>query len=181
MALAISPAGVRFVAQWEGFRGHLYNDVLGHCTIGYGHLVHRGNCNGSEPARFRHGLTQAQALDLLHADLAGFVDGVRAGLRVAVNQHQFDALVSFAYNVGVGGFTGSTLLRKLNAGNAAAVPGELMRWTNGGLPGLVRRRRAEGELFAHGRYAVAGLGPEGEPGPEQRREADVVEGPEPAA
>jgi hypothetical protein len=68
------------------------------------------------------------------------------------------ALISFAFNVGGGAFADSTLLRKLNAGDYKAVPSELARWTKAGgrsLPGLERRRRAEGELFAKGDYDPA--------------------------
>ena len=70
---------------------------------------------------------------------------------------QFDALVSFVFNVGAGAFGGSTLLRRLNQGEYKAVPAELMRWVNSGgrpLPGLVRRRQAEGVLFSRGAYGV---------------------------
>jgi lysozyme len=179
----ISPAGLRFIGRWEGFRGKLYNDPLGHCTIGFGHLVHRGNCDGSEPAPFKRGITRRRGLKLLRKDSAEYQAAVNDLVQVALNQQQFDALVSFAYNIGTGAFGTSTLLRKLNQGAFQAVRGELMRWTNNGLPGLVSRRRAEAELFEHGRYAelhgsldrgadeeVAGL----EPG----RDAEIAEGPE---
>lgn len=148
----LSSQGVNFIGGWEGFRAHLYNDALGHCTIGYGHLVHRGACTGAEPPRFKSGLTRAQALKLLKADAAVAVGGVNRGVHVTLNQTQFDALVSFTFNVGVGAFLGSTLLRMLNEGRYSRVPGELMRWTNNGLPGLVRRRKAESTLFSGGVY-----------------------------
>lgn len=148
---SVSSNGVRFIAEWEGFRSTLYNDALGHCTIGYGHLVHRGRCNGSEPVHFKRGITREQGLTLLQQDIRSHASIIDAKVKVSLRQHQYDALASFVYNVGTGGFAGSTLLRKLNGGDYAAVPSELMRWTNGGLPGLVRRRRAEGELFKSGR------------------------------
>lgn len=102
---------------------------------------------------------------------------VDAEVGVAVRQHQFDALASFAYNVGTDAFRGSTLLRKLNGGDYASVPGELMRWTSGGVPGLVRRRRAEGVLFRDGRYAAMREDDEGVGGPEQRVDSDIEEDP----
>jgi lysozyme len=148
----LSPAGVRFIGRWEGFRGNLYNDPLGHCTIGFGHLVHRGNCDGSEPARFKRGITRRRGLKLLRKDIADYEVAINDVVQVALNQQQFDALVSFAYNVGTGAFGTSTLVRKLNQGHYQAVRSELMRWTNNGLPGLVSRRRAEGELFVNGTY-----------------------------
>lgn len=154
----ISSAGLRFIAQWEGFSGTLYNDPLGHCTIGFGHLVHHGRCNGSEPERFRRGITRRQGLTLLRKDAARFEASVDRSVRVALRRPQFDALASFAFNVGTNGFEGSTLLRRLNRGEYAAVPPELMRWTNNGLPGLVRRRRAEGALFRDGRYTSMTIG-----------------------
>ena len=177
----ISPAGVRFIGRWEGFRGNLYNDPLGHCTIGFGHLVHRGNCDGSEPARFKRGVTRRRGLKLLRNDIADYQSAINDLVQVALNQHQFDALVSFAYNVGTGAFATSTLLRKLNRSDYQSVRSELMRWTNGGLPGLVSRRRAEGELFRDGTYVDLheSVGREGDNelgGPEQRRDAEIAEG-----
>jgi lysozyme len=153
--LKLSAKGVKFVSQWEGFRPNLYNDPKGHCTIGFGHLVHLGHCNGSEPARFKSGLTEEQALDLLRHDAHSAAEAVAADVKVRLNQHQFDALVSFGFNVGNGAFGESTLLRRLNKGEYDAVPSELARWTDGGLGGLVRRRRAEGVLFSSGKYVGA--------------------------
>jgi GH24 family phage-related lysozyme (muramidase) len=146
----LSDAGTRFIATFEGFGRRLYNDVAGHCTIGYGHLVHRGNCTGREPQRFRAGLSESEALDLLREDAALRVSVVRAAVTVALTQNQFDALVSFVFNVGETNFGTSTLLRKLNEGNYDSVPTELKRWVNaGGKPvqGLVRRRAEEADLF----------------------------------
>lgn len=177
---SISPAGVRFIGGWEGFRGKLYDDPLGHCTIGYGHLVHLGRCNGTEPARFKRGLSQDQALDLLNSDVKRYEDAVNASVKVPLNQQQFDALVSFTYNVGPGNLASSTLLRRLNRKEYAAVPSELMRWTNRGLAGLVRRRRAEGVLFREGRHEEMVESPDSQGGPEQRRDIDIQEGPEAA-
>jgi GH24 family phage-related lysozyme (muramidase) len=151
--LKLSTKGVRFISQWEGFRPRLYEDSEGHCTIGYGHLVHLGRCNGSEPARFKAGLTQAQALELLKDDAHAAAQAVGSDVKVGLEQHQFDALVSFSFNVGAGAFGDSTLLRLLNKGKYEAVPSELMRWTDGGVKGLIRRRRSEGALFTRGKYA----------------------------
>jgi lysozyme len=181
-ANVISRAGVHFIGRWEGFRGRLYNDPLGHCTIGFGHLVHPGNCDGSEPPRFKRGITRRRGLKLLRKDIADYQAAVNACVEVPLNQHQFDALVSFAYNVGTNAFATSTLVRKLNRRQYQSVLGELMRWTNGGLPGLVTRRRAEGELFRDGTYLelgrLEGLSFEDEVGgPEQRRDAEITEGP----
>jgi lysozyme len=151
----VSDAGLAFIQGFEGFRANLYNDPAGHCTIGIGHLVHQGNCNGSEPADFRAGITEERARELLRADAAQAVQAIRTGVTVDLNQAQFDALVSFAFNIGNGAFRDSTLRRRLNDGEYDAVPSELARWVRGGgqvLPGLVRRREAEGRLFSQGSY-----------------------------
>jgi lysozyme len=147
----LSAAGLRFIAGFEGFSPRLYNDPGGHCTIGYGHLVHRGRCNGNEPEDFKREITREQGLDLLRRDTKVAERAVNQQVQVVLTQYQFDALVSFVFNVGAGAFGGSTLLLRLNQGEYKAVPAELMRWVNSGgrpLPGLVRRRRAEGVLFS---------------------------------
>ncbi|MDQ0728439.1 lysozyme [Microbacterium sp. W4I20] len=148
----ISSKGLDFIAGWEGFRARLYNDALGHCTIGFGHLVHRGGCSGAEPPGFKDGITRAEGIALLRADSQIAVRAVNAGVHVPLTQHKFDALVSFTFNVGTGAFQGSTLLRVVNEGRHADVPAQLSRWTNKGLPGLVNRRRAESNLYVHGTY-----------------------------
>lgn len=153
----LSPAGAAFIGRFEGFRGRLYDDPAGHCTIGFGHLVHYGPCDGHERVSYREGLSRLQATQLLREDAATRSAAVRQLVTVPLAQHEHDALVSFVFNVGAGAFRGSTLLRRLNAGDRAAVPGQLMRWTRAGsqtLPGLVTRRRAEGRLFAHADYGA---------------------------
>lgn len=151
----LSAEGAAFIARFEGFRANLYDDAAGHSTIGFGHLVHLGRTNGSEPEEFRRGISRERALELLREDAAAAAGEVRRSVRVPLTQAQLDALVSFAFNVGTGAFRESTLLRRLNAGEYDAVPSELGRWTKAGgrtLAGLVRRRAAEGRLFATGRY-----------------------------
>lgn len=146
----VSAAGLRFIAAREGFRPNLYNDAANHCTIGYGHLVHRGPCDGSEPAEFRQGITRERGLELLELDVAAAVWTVVHHVDVPLAQHQLDALVSFVFNVGSGAFARSTLREKLNSGDYDSVPGELARWTKAGgkvLAGLVQRRRLEGRMF----------------------------------
>ena len=151
----LSTNGAVFIGRYEGFRGAMYNDAAGHCTIGFGHLVHHGPINGSEPAEFKAGITRTRALQLLQADAAIAAKCVRDNVKVPLNQAQFDALVSFTFNVGTGAFADSTLLKKLNAREYAAVPAQLERWSRAGgrvLQGLLNRRHAEGTLFARGAY-----------------------------
>jgi GH24 family phage-related lysozyme (muramidase) len=158
VVLATSAAGVQFVADWEQFRPNLYNDQANHCTIGYGTLVHSGPCNGSESAEFIAGITEPRARELLTTRIDAAAAVVNAAVTVALTQNQFDALVSFAYNVGHGAFRGSTLLTELNAGNYAEVPGQINRWTRAGgavSAGLVTRRQREGDMFRDGTYNSA--------------------------
>jgi hypothetical protein len=95
-------------------------------------------------------ISQTEAETILRRDVSRFEDGVLSAVKVTLTQGQFDALVSFAFNVGMGALGKSTLLKKLNAGRYRDVPAELMKWTNGGgreLAGLVRRRREEAALW----------------------------------
>lgn len=140
---------VNLVARFEGFYSCPYDDPVGHATIGFGHLLHFGRVTDQDRRRWGC-LTRAQAKALLRKDLAATAAEVRRLVAVPLNRRQFSALVSFAFNCGTGALAGSTLLRKLNAGDYAAVPKELNKWVYGGghvLPGLVTRRRQEGRLF----------------------------------
>ena len=153
--MVISERGLKFIARWEGKRNALYNDPAGHCTIGYGYLVHLGNCDGRASEQpFLNGLSDAEAMELLRDTVSQFASGVESRLKVPVTQPQFDALVSWAYNVGFGNVDSSALMKRLNAGDYAGVPSELMRWNkanvNGALTelaGLTSRRRQEGEMW----------------------------------
>jgi protein-L-isoaspartate(D-aspartate) O-methyltransferase len=154
----LSNAGAGFIARFEGCILHLYNDPANHCTIGIGHLVHHGRCDGrASEAPFRNGITRDRAFALFRQEVSGFAQAVRRHIRVPLNQKQFDALLSWAFNCGAGVLQTSTLARRLNAGDYGAVPTELAKWNKAGQPprpmaGLTRRRKAEGELFVHGRY-----------------------------
>lgn len=152
--LRLSKKGAQLIARFEGLRLRLYNDPAGHCTIGVGHLVHRGRCNGREPAELKRGITRARAFQLLQKDASTAEKAVRR-LRVPLNQRQFDALVSFTFNVGAAWTTKSKLRDALLARRYKDVPSAMSRWVYAGgkrLPGLVRRRRAEGKLFRAGKY-----------------------------
>lgn len=129
-------------ARFEGFRARTYRDAVGVLTIGYGEtrrdIVARGY------------ITEPQARALLRRRLAEFGAGVDRAVTVPLNPYQHAALTVFAYNVGLGAFRDSTLLELLNRRQYRTVPAQLMRWTKAGgrtLPGLVTRRRAEGNLF----------------------------------
>jgi lysozyme len=149
--LDVSAGGLSLIASFEGWRGDLYDDVAGNATIGYGHLVHAGPVTAADRGGpYGNGITQAQGLALLHGDAARMVEAVRSSVTVPLTQDQFDALVSFTYNVGAGAFEGSTLLRLLNAGDYAGARAQFAVWDKAGgqvVPGLVRRRAAEAALF----------------------------------
>jgi lysozyme len=146
-AMSLSAAGLAFIAAHEGFRASVYRDQAGYATIGYGHRLANGES-------YPNGVTEEEARRLLALDAAHAEAAVRAEVLLALTQVQFDALVSFAFNVGAGAFAGSTLLRKLNAGDVAGAADEFARWNkitvDGVLvaaPGLSRRRADERALF----------------------------------
>lgn len=138
-----SPAGVAFIKQFEGLELHSYQCQAGVWSIGYG-------TTGPDigPGML---ITKQEADRLFERDLAYFEQGVRDYLKVRVNQNEFDALVSFAYNIGLGAFSSSTLLRLLNDGSTKTiVAAEFIRWINAdGKPseGLKNRREKEKQLF----------------------------------
>ena len=134
--------GIDLIKQFEGLRLAAYQDMVGVWTIGYGHT-------GPD---VKPGLviTQQQAEQLLINDLAQFERRVNDLVTVQINQNQFDALVSFSYNLGVGALQKSTLLRLLNAGSYQPAADEFPRWNRAGgnvVAGLTRRRYAERQLF----------------------------------
>lgn len=141
----ISTNGVKFIKQFEGFVNHAYKPVSDeiYYTIGYGHY--------GPDVRVGQTITEPQAEQLLANDLQRYVSGVASLVHVSLNQNQFDALVSFAYNVGVGALGKSTLLTKLNAGDYKGAALEFPKWVYGAgglaLQGLVNRRHAEQNLF----------------------------------
>jgi lysozyme len=144
--MKISAAGVAMVARFEGCKMKAYRDAVGVWTIGYGHTSAAG------PPQVTPGLTitRDQAKDILANDLAMFESGVDALLRSAPTQGQYDAMVSFAYNVGLGNFAKSSVLRLFNAGDETGAAQAFGKWTKAGgrvLPGLVTRRAAEAARF----------------------------------
>jgi lysozyme len=136
----LSREGAEFIASWEGLRLTAYYDAVGVLTIGYGHT--------GFDVRPGMTITAARALELLEADAAVAARAVDQLVKVPINQHQEDALISFTFNCGVGALTTSTLLKVLNEGHHDQVPAQLMRWVNSPpLAGLVNRRRAECALW----------------------------------
>lgn len=157
-ANALSQAGLNFIAHHEAFRANLYNDAAGFATVGYGHLVHRGRVgtNRAAEAPYAAGLTQPQALALLNQDVATHVAAVSHAVRVPLSQTQFDALVSFSFNVGAPAMSRSGLINLVNHGaNAQQIQRSFGQWVHAGghvVQGLVNRRNDEANLFNNGRY-----------------------------
>ena len=153
----LSKRGLDHLVQVEGLRLIAYRDVAGYWTIGVGHLLTDGELEsgllrvGDAFIDWRvRGLTHDQALQLLDQDADWAERAVHQLVTVPLTSPQFDALVSFVFNVGPGAFARSTLRRQLNAGDYASVPGQLARWTFAGgrqVRGLVRRRAAEAALW----------------------------------
>lgn len=134
--------GLALIKEFEGCELEAYQDVVGVWTIGYGHTG-----ADVDPDLY---ITQAVADELLARDLARFEAGVSRMAKVPLTQNEFDALVSFSFNLGLANLAGSTLLRLLNAGQKVAAAAEFPRWNRAGgrvLAGLTRRRVAEQSLF----------------------------------
>lgn len=133
--------GVNLIKEFEGLRLKAYKCPADIWTIGYGHTAGIGPDNI---------ITEEQAISLLYQDVAESERAVNQYVYVQLTQNQFDALVSFVFNLGVGNFRTSTLLKKLNAGDYDGAAQEFGRWIHASgkvLPGLVRRRQVERTLF----------------------------------
>lgn len=140
--MKISQKGLNLIKSFEGLELKAYKDSVGVVTIGYG--------STGTHVSMGQTLTVQQAEDLLRKDVSRFEEGVGKLVKVTINQNQFDALVSFSFNLGLGNLSSSTLLKKLNAGDYQGASLEFERWNKAGgkvLNGLTRRRLAEKELF----------------------------------
>lgn len=171
----LSTAGTKFIADFEGYFSNPYNDPAGYATVGFGHLLGYRYVNGSDhsaiwvPGQRTPGrLTVEEARELLHRDItkdyaptvrALFTDGPLTG---QFDQQFFDALVSFAYNLGTGavrpGTVGfETVGSAIERGDRKAIADALLLYDKAGgsaLPGLTRRRKAERRLILEGNYST---------------------------
>ena len=135
-------AGLALIKHFEGFSADAYEDAAGIWTQGYGHT--RGVTHESPP------ITEAKAEMWLRDDVATAEAAVQRHALAVLNENQFSALVSLAYNIGANAFRNSTLAMRLNAGDYAGAAEEFPRWVYAGgrkLDGLIARRRAEKILF----------------------------------
>ena len=140
--MIISKKGTDLIKDFEGFRTHAYQDAVGVWTIGYGHT------KGVQPTDV---ISAAEGDMMLSTELEEYENWVTKLVDVPLDQHQFDALVSWTYNLGPTNLKSSTLLKVLNAGYYEQVPDQIRRWNKAGgkeLEGLTRRRTAEADLFS---------------------------------
>ena len=142
----ITDEGLGLIKRFEGFRPTIYICPAGWPTIGYGHVV-----KDHERARFLDGIDRDTGTAVLRSDVEIAERAVLRLIETGLDDGQFDALVSFAFNLGAGALQRSTLRRKINREDHLAVPAELRRWVWAGgrkLKGLVRRRGAEAAMYA---------------------------------
>lgn len=139
--------GVLLIEQFEGFEPKMYKDAVGLPTICYGTLIDTKEEQWLKTAT----ITKDQAEVLLRRELGLIERNLNIMLKKAVTQNQFDAMVSFAYNLGIANLRASTLLKKVNKNPAdATIRDEFMKWVNAGgkvLRGLQIRRKAGADLY----------------------------------
>ena len=145
-AMSISSKGIDLICEFEGEQLIAYDDGVGVWTIGFGTIKYP---NG---VRVKKGdtCTLDQAKEYMRHDLIEFEHTVNSSVKVPLNQNQFDALVSLAYNIGSNAFKSSTLVKKLNTGDYQGAADQFNVWVNAGgkrMQGLVNRRDREKLLF----------------------------------
>lgn len=157
--LDIDQAGLDFITRWEGVILKVYRDIAGLKTVGVGHLVTK-----AEDGHYPDGMpiTREHAMELLYRDAQECVRAIRQNIQQPLNQNQFNALCSFAFNCGVGVTKNSGVAKAINAGNLAGVRDALLQWSkakiNGKMQtvtGLYNRRRSEADLFERPVVAAA--------------------------
>ena len=145
-SMSVSNKGVDLICEFEGKRLAAYDDGVGVWTIGFGTIKYP---NG---VRVKKGdtCTLDQAKEYMRHDLIEFEHTVNSSVKVPLNQNQFDALVSLAYNIGSNAFKSSTLVKKLNTGDYQGAASQFDVWVNAGgkrMQGLMNRRDKEKLLF----------------------------------
>lgn len=140
--MQINKTGIELIKKFEGLRLKKYRCPAGYWTIGYGHCL--------KPDESFETITIDDAEYLLQEDLKLYTANVTKLITSKINNNQFSALISFAYNVGCGNFSKSTLLKKVNKGLHLEVPAELIKWVHvNKVPykGLLLRRAWESALY----------------------------------
>ena len=142
----VSTAGIALICSFEGLKLKAYDDGVGVWTIGFGTTIYP---NGIKVKK-GDTCTEAQARGYMIHDLKIFESAVNSAVTISINQNQFDALVSLAYNIGTNGFKNSTLVEELNANKIRSAAAQFNVWNKGGgkvMQGLVNRRAEERKLF----------------------------------
>lgn len=140
--MKISSQGLKALSAREGIRTHAYRDTRGIWTIGVGHTSAAGPPNVSEGTT----LTLQQVLDLFAKDVARYENTVNRAIKVDLTQNQFDALVSICYNIGVGAFAGSSMVRDINAGaSRSTIDADILKWNKPSE--IISRRESERKQF----------------------------------
>ena len=142
-----SQAGIDLIKSFEGFRSAPYRDAVGIPTIGYGMTIYP---DGRKVTMQDKPITEAEGVEGLRNLLGRYEAAVERYVQIHLCQHQFDALVSFASNVGNEALRTSTLMRYLNQGDLTSAANQMLRWNRAGgrvLAGLTRRRQAERAMF----------------------------------
>jgi lysozyme len=150
----LSKRGLDLIAEFEGFVPYAYNDAAGHATVGYGRLLHHGPVTAKDRERYgtrdKPKVSHELGRRMLEEDAEAFERIVQSFVKVPVTQGEFNALVSFSFNVGAGALRDSTLLRLLNKRKRRRAARQFKRWNKAGgrvLLGLTRRREAEARMF----------------------------------
>ncbi len=149
--------GINLIKTFEGFSAVPYLCPAKYLTIGYGHVVEETGIRKLEAGKekipvssFQYPITRLQAEEILRNDLIRFELAVKKLITAPINQNQFDALVSFTYNLGAGALQRSTLRSKVNRLEHELAACEFLKWIYASgrkLSGLVARRRAEAEIY----------------------------------
>ena len=170
---SFSAAGMRCLKNYEAFRSKPYDDktkkdwhpgmpVIGKVTVGYGRVLWSPTL---EFPMYKDGITEPRATQMLLEDLRRFENSVRVNVITPLEQHEYDAIVIFIFNIGLGdktnpkapaGFVTSTFIRLLNQGRKADAANQMLRWVYSGgqfMQGLLNRRRKERIIFLTGKYA----------------------------
>ena len=143
--MKISQTGVDLIRRFEGCKLKPYLCPAGYCTVGYGHVIGNGK---TKPEK--HLYTQEEVNELLRTDLVRFEQGVLRYCPVHLTQFEFDSLVSFSFNLGLGVLQRSTLRRKILRQDKQAAARNILKYNKAGgqvLKGLTRRREAEYRMF----------------------------------
>ncbi|RXJ79808.1 muraminidase [Aliarcobacter skirrowii] len=144
--MKVSSKGIELIKEFEGFSSSAYLCSAGKWTIGYGNTF----WEDKTPVKKGDEISKTKATELITKIANEFARDVATLIQIDVTQNQFDALVSLAYNIGLGAFKSSTLLNQLNKGNFIGAGQEFLRWNkSNGKPllGLTRRREREKLLF----------------------------------